>query len=227
MNMFFQISADTVGMTKNGAITSTRTMPCPQNGWSSSSASSMPPTTVIISTPSTRISVLVIAVQNAGSVGSSSSCPSRQSRAHRVQQVVVLEREPQRHPQWHEHPQQKRMTAGIIMRRAAERECMVAMGAFRSAWIGAPAWCRQRGLLRAPGRASAWARPAAARSGGGAITRARRTMRPARFVPRCGKDRPEKETGPPERTRQVADQPRVEEEWAVNRPLNHPRQRLT
>jgi hypothetical protein len=32
MNMFFQTSADTVGMTKKGAITITRTTPCPQNG---------------------------------------------------------------------------------------------------------------------------------------------------------------------------------------------------
>ena len=43
--MFFHTSALTVGMTKNGAITSRRTMPRPKNGWSSSSASSVPPTT--------------------------------------------------------------------------------------------------------------------------------------------------------------------------------------
>ena len=30
--MFFQTSADTVGITKNGAITSMRTMPCPHMG---------------------------------------------------------------------------------------------------------------------------------------------------------------------------------------------------
>jgi hypothetical protein len=32
MNMFFQTSAETVGMTKNGAITRMRTMPCPHIG---------------------------------------------------------------------------------------------------------------------------------------------------------------------------------------------------
>ena len=32
MNMFFQTSAETVGITKNGAITRTRTMPCPHIG---------------------------------------------------------------------------------------------------------------------------------------------------------------------------------------------------
>ncbi len=32
MNMFFHTSADTVGMTKKGAITMTRTMPWPRNG---------------------------------------------------------------------------------------------------------------------------------------------------------------------------------------------------
>ena len=32
MNMFFHTSAETVGMTKNGAITRMRTIPCPQIG---------------------------------------------------------------------------------------------------------------------------------------------------------------------------------------------------
>ena len=32
MNMFFQTSAETVGITKNGAITRIRTMPCPHIG---------------------------------------------------------------------------------------------------------------------------------------------------------------------------------------------------
>jgi hypothetical protein len=68
ISMFFQISAETVGMTKKGAITSKRTMPCPKNGWSSKSARKMPPMTVINSTPKTSRSVLIKAVLNAGSV---------------------------------------------------------------------------------------------------------------------------------------------------------------
>ncbi len=32
MSMFFHTSADTVGMTKNGAMTRRRTMPCPNMG---------------------------------------------------------------------------------------------------------------------------------------------------------------------------------------------------
>jgi hypothetical protein len=43
-------------------------MPRPQNGWSSSSASRMPPTTVMTRTPPTSFSVLNIAVKKAGSV---------------------------------------------------------------------------------------------------------------------------------------------------------------
>ncbi len=68
MNMFFQTSAETVGMTKNGAITRMRTIPWPQIGWSRRSASSVPPITVITSTPPTRRRVLTMAVLNAGSV---------------------------------------------------------------------------------------------------------------------------------------------------------------
>ena len=68
ISMFFHTSAETVGMTKNGAITSRRTMPWPQIGWSSSSASSTPPITVISSTPTTRIRVLPMACTKAGSV---------------------------------------------------------------------------------------------------------------------------------------------------------------
>ena len=45
--MFFQTSAATGGMTKKGEITRMRTMPWPQIGWSSSSASRMPPMTVM------------------------------------------------------------------------------------------------------------------------------------------------------------------------------------
>ena len=47
MIMFFQTSAATGGMTKNGEITRMRTMPWPQIGWSISSASAMPPITVM------------------------------------------------------------------------------------------------------------------------------------------------------------------------------------
>ena len=47
ISMFFQISALTVGMTKNGAITSRRAMPRPKNSWSNRTASSVPSTTVI------------------------------------------------------------------------------------------------------------------------------------------------------------------------------------
>ena len=65
---FFQTSAETVGMMKNGAITISRTMPWPKIGWSSSSASSVPSTTVMTSTDPTRTSVLTIAVENAGLV---------------------------------------------------------------------------------------------------------------------------------------------------------------
>jgi hypothetical protein len=68
ISRFFQISALTVGITKNGAMTMRRTMPCPKIGWSSSRARSVPPTTVITSTPPTSFSVLMSALKNAGSV---------------------------------------------------------------------------------------------------------------------------------------------------------------
>ncbi len=64
--MFFQTSAATGGMTKNGEMTRMRTMPCPHIGWSSSSASRMPPITVISSTLPTRTSVLRIDCRKAG-----------------------------------------------------------------------------------------------------------------------------------------------------------------
>ena len=57
MNMFFQTSAETVGITKNGAMTRMRTIPCPQIGWLSKIASSTPKTTVMNKTPPTMISV--------------------------------------------------------------------------------------------------------------------------------------------------------------------------
>ena len=66
MNMFFQISAATGGMMKNGEMTRMRTGPWPQIGWSIRSAMRMPPTTVMTSTPRVRISVLRMAPQKAG-----------------------------------------------------------------------------------------------------------------------------------------------------------------
>ncbi len=65
--MFFQTSAATGGITKNGEMTRMRTIPCPKIGWSISSATPMPPITVIASTPRTMARVLRIACQKAGS----------------------------------------------------------------------------------------------------------------------------------------------------------------
>ena len=64
--MFFHTSAATGGMTKKGEITRMRTMPWPHIGWSISSASRMPPMTVISSTLTTMMRVLRIACRNAG-----------------------------------------------------------------------------------------------------------------------------------------------------------------
>ena len=55
-------------MMKNGEMTSTRTMPWPQNGRSSSIASSTPPTTVMTSTSSTSAMVLNRSLAKNGSV---------------------------------------------------------------------------------------------------------------------------------------------------------------
>ena len=57
MNMFFQTSAETVGITKKGAMIRIRTTPWPHIGWSRRSASRTPRTTVITRTPPTMISV--------------------------------------------------------------------------------------------------------------------------------------------------------------------------
>ena len=65
MNMFFQTSAETVGITKKGAMTRIRTTPCPQIGWSSRSASSTPRITVIRSTPPTMMSVVARSAERA------------------------------------------------------------------------------------------------------------------------------------------------------------------
>ena len=64
--MFFHTSAATGGMTKKGEITRMRTMPWPNIGWSSRSASRMPPMIVIIRTATTMINVLTIAWKKAG-----------------------------------------------------------------------------------------------------------------------------------------------------------------
>ena len=66
--MFFQTSAATGGITKNGEMTRMRTIPWPKIGWSIRSATPMPPTTVMTSTPRTMQRVFLIACQKAGSV---------------------------------------------------------------------------------------------------------------------------------------------------------------
>ena len=66
--MFFHISAFTVGMTKNGEISNTRTMPRPGNGSLMSNAIAMPTTTVIRMTLPSSHTVLSTAVLNDGSV---------------------------------------------------------------------------------------------------------------------------------------------------------------
>ena len=68
ISRFFQTSALTVGITKNGAITISRTMLRPITGWSSSSASGMPSTMVITSTEPTSTSVFCSEARKAGSV---------------------------------------------------------------------------------------------------------------------------------------------------------------
>ncbi len=65
---FFQTSALTVGMTKNGAITISRTMLRPITGWSSSSARGTPSTIVSASTEPTSTRVFCSEARKAGSV---------------------------------------------------------------------------------------------------------------------------------------------------------------
>jgi hypothetical protein len=66
--MCFHISALTVGITKNGLISSMRTTPRPGNGSLISSASAMPPTTVMTITLPISSNVFSTAVPNDGSV---------------------------------------------------------------------------------------------------------------------------------------------------------------
>ena len=66
--MCFHSSAFTVGMTKKGEISSTRTMPRPGNGSLTSSASATPSTTVMTITLPISTSVFHTAGQKSGSV---------------------------------------------------------------------------------------------------------------------------------------------------------------
>src|SRR5271170_3882909 len=68
INRFFHTSALTVDMTKNGAMTMTRSTFSPNTGWSISKATKRPPTTLITSAEMTRINVLKSAVRKSGSV---------------------------------------------------------------------------------------------------------------------------------------------------------------
>jgi hypothetical protein len=66
--MCFHSSAFTVGMTKKGEISSSRTMPRPGKGSLISSASAMPPTTVMTITLPSSSRVLITVAVNDGSV---------------------------------------------------------------------------------------------------------------------------------------------------------------
>ena len=68
MNMFFQTSADTVGITKNGAMTMMRMIPVPNIGLSSRIAAKSPPIVVMANTPPTNTRVFLIAAVKLGSV---------------------------------------------------------------------------------------------------------------------------------------------------------------
>ena len=68
ISRFFQTSALTVGITKNGAITINRTMLRPITGWSSKSASGVPSRMVMASTEPTSTSVFCSEARKAGSV---------------------------------------------------------------------------------------------------------------------------------------------------------------
>ncbi len=68
ISRFFQTSALTVGITKNGAITINRTRLRPITGWSSKSASGVPNRIVMASTEPTSTSVFCSDARKAGSV---------------------------------------------------------------------------------------------------------------------------------------------------------------
>src|SRR6202790_5726623 len=68
ISSFFQTSALTVGITKNGAITISRTKLRPITGWSSNSASGVPSRIVMAKTEPTSTSVFCSEVRKAESV---------------------------------------------------------------------------------------------------------------------------------------------------------------
>ena len=108
ISMFFQTSALTVGMTKNGAITMRRTMFWPKICWSISSATRMPPTTLMTSTETTRIERVDQRAEKIG-IGEESRVVLQADEAHvvRIEQVVVQRREIERHHQRHDHPEEE------------------------------------------------------------------------------------------------------------------------
>lgn len=67
INRFFQIRAETVGITKKGAITSSRAMFLPKKYWSKMTANNTPRMMDIASTDPSRIKVLAIADHSPGS----------------------------------------------------------------------------------------------------------------------------------------------------------------
>ena len=105
---FFQTSALTVGITKNGAITIKRTMLRPTTCWSSSSASGVPSRMVMASTEPTSTSVFRSAVRKAGSVRKyrKFSSPTKLQFSG-VEQAVVQRREIDRHGQRDDHPDEQ------------------------------------------------------------------------------------------------------------------------
>jgi hypothetical protein len=68
ISRFFHTSALTVGMTKNGAMTMSRSTFSPNTGWSISKATRRPPQTLMTRTDTTRINVLRREAMKSGSV---------------------------------------------------------------------------------------------------------------------------------------------------------------
>ena len=113
MNMFFQTSAETVGITKKGAMTRIRTMPCPHIGWSSRSASSTPRITVTTRTPPTMMSVVLHArPERARGDESDVVLEPDPAQVAAAKRQIALEREVERHGQRHEHPDQEQKNRG-------------------------------------------------------------------------------------------------------------------
>ena len=105
---FFQTSALTVGITKNGAITISRTTLRPTTGWSSNSASGVPSRMVMASTEPTNTSVFRREVRKAGSVRKyrKFSSPTKLQFSG-VEQAVVQRRKIDRHRQRDDHPDEQ------------------------------------------------------------------------------------------------------------------------